>query len=305
MPTNPDTSFVQASTPIENHRTYSQRLRPLFIVLALLLVLLTQPALLHAFPPQNPELAPEAAAITLWPPNGEIQGCEDFDVQIWINDVADLYGADVRLTFDPALVEVVDADGGASGVQIADGGFLQNIFTAVNEADNTLGTIEYAVTQLNPQPPANGSGVLAVITFRAKAVGSSPLAFTFAQLANRDGEEIPAPASNGTVATTAPDGLSDVSITMFDPTTARLSWTAASAGAQYDIYRDPAPYFPPSPPPYDTVLPPDTSYDDSGAIGDPVVNHYYVLTVVCTTGLTSIPSNRVGEFDFALVAGTP
>ncbi len=305
MPTNRNTSFAQASTPRENHHIHSRRLRPLFIVLVLMLVLLAQPASLHAFPPQNPELAPEAAAITLWPPNGEIQGCENFDVEIWINDVTDLYGADVRLTFDPALVEVVDADGNASGVQIANGGFLQNTFTAVNETDNTLGTIEYAVTQLNPQPPANGSGVLAVITFKAKAVGSSPLTFTFAQLATRDGEEIPAPASNGSVDTTTPAGLSDVAIAMFDPTTARLSWTAASAGAQYDIYRDPAPYFPPVSPPYDTVLPPGVSYDDPGAIGGPVENHYYVLTVACTTGLASAPSNRVGEFDFALVAGTP
>lgn len=284
---------------------YSIHSRTPFIFLVILLVLVMQPAPLHAFPPEKPALTPEAVSITIWPPNGEIQGCEDFDVQIWINDVADLYGADVRLSFDPSLLEVVDADDGTADIEIENGGFLQNIFTAVNEANNTLGTVEYAVTQLNPQPPANGSGVLAVITFRARAVGSSPLTFTFTQLATRDAEEIPAPASSGALDTTMPTGLTDVSIAMLNPTTAQLSWTAASAAAQYGIYRDPAPYFGPTPPSDDTVLPPDTSYDDPGSISDPAENHYYVVAVECATGLKSGISNRVGEFDFALVPGTP
>jgi hypothetical protein len=250
-------------------------------------------------------LEPTATTITLYRPNTEIHGCETVDVEIWINDVTDLYGADVRLSFDPNVVEVVDADPNTAGVQIADGDLLGNIFTAKNEVDNSAGTIFYAVTQLNPQPPANGSGLLAVISFRAKSVGASDLDFTYTKLANRDGEELPATSSNGDITTYAPSGVTDVSISMPDATTARLSWSAVTGAETYNIYRDSAPYFSPTPPPYATVLPPDTTYDDNGAVGDWTENHYYVMTVSCSSSMEGDISNRVGEFDFELIPGTP
>ena len=250
-------------------------------------------------------LSPAATTITLYRPNTEIHGCETVNVEVWINDVTDLYGADVRLSFDPAVVEVVDADPNTAGVQIADGDFLGNIFTAENEVDNSAGTIIYAVTQLNPQLPANGSGILAVISFRAKSVGATDLQFTFTQLANRDGEELPATASDGDITTYSPSGLTDVQISMLNATTAHLSWTSVDGAETYNIYRDSAPYFSPVPPAYDTVPAPDTTYDDSGAIGDWMVNHYYVVTVSCSSAMEGDISNRVGEFDFELIPGTP
>jgi len=249
--------------------------------------------------------APHAATITLHHSNTEIHGCETVDVEIQINDVTDLYGADVRLAFDPNIVEVVDADPNTAGVQIADGNFLQNTFVAQNEADNAAGTIIYALTQLNPQPAANGSGILAIISFRAKAVGNSDPTFTFTQLANRDGEELLTTASDGDITTYQPAGLTDVSISMLNASDARLSWAAVTGAETYNIYRDPAPYFTPAPPPYDTVDAPNTSYDDIGAIGDWTVNHYYVLTISCSAAMEGDISNRVGEFDFELIPGSP
>lgn len=46
------------------------------------------------------------------------------------------------------------------------------------------------------------------------------------------------------------------------------------------------------------------SYVDAGMIGDPAVNHYYVLVAANAAGGRSSDSNRVGEFDFELVPGT-
>lgn len=284
-------------------------LRPITLILKRWgIVLLALTSLLVVFflfsAPEATALSPNATTITLYRPNTEIYGCETVDVEIWINDVSDLYGADVRLAFDPAIIEVVDADPNKAGVQITDGDFLQNTFVAQNEADNAAGTIIYALTQLNPQPPANGSGILAIISFRAKAVGYSNLDFTFTQLANRDGEELFAAASNGNITTYKPAGITDISISMLDATTAQLNWTAVAGAETYNIYRDPAPYFSPAPPPYDTVSPPATSYDDAGAIGDWNINHYYVLTVSCSVTIEGDSSNRVGEFDFNLVPGS-
>ena len=39
-------------------------------------------------------------------------------VNFYIQDVQNLYGADVRISFDPTILEVQDADPGAAGVQI-------------------------------------------------------------------------------------------------------------------------------------------------------------------------------------------
>ena len=47
----------------------------------------------------------------------------------------------------------------------------------------------------------------------------------------------------------------------------------------------------------------DLSVDDLGALGNPDDNYYYVVESACANDFHSGPSNRVGEFDFALVPG--
>ncbi|MGB9639596.1 MAG: hypothetical protein ACPL4H_01705, partial [Anaerolineales bacterium] len=44
-----------------------------------------------------------------------------------------------------------------------------------------------------------------------------------------------------------------------------------------------------------------TQYNDTGVLGNPAINYYYVVKAVCLNGATSAASNRVGEFDYALV----
>jgi hypothetical protein len=94
-------------------------------------------------------------------------------VKIVIENVKDLYGGEVHLFFDPSVLEVVDADPGKDGIQITPGEFLKPDFVAVNKANNISGTIDYALTQLNPTPAANGSGTFMTIQFRGKALGKT------------------------------------------------------------------------------------------------------------------------------------
>jgi len=244
----------------------------------------------------------QSTTITLQPSSATIQDCETIQIKIWINDVADLYGADVRLSFDPAVLEVVDADPGEPGVQLENGGFLvPQLYVALNAADNTLGTIKYAATQLNPTPPANGSGILAIIRFKAKTVGSADLHFTYTKLADRDGNTLPATPVDGDVSTAAPT-VPTLSIARLNSTTARLSWTASPGVAAYLLYRDTVPYFTPTDPPYHTTS--DLSYDDAGALGDTVTNYYYLIKSACDNGFQSAASNRVGEYDYALTSAS-
>jgi hypothetical protein len=114
-------------------------------------------------------------------------------VEIYVEDVVDLYGADVRLSFDPAFVQVQDADPAAAGVQIEVlSDFLNPDFVVRKTADNIAGTIWYAATQVNPSPPVSGSGALARVTFLPQMAGDITVPVTYQKLALRTGVQIPA-----------------------------------------------------------------------------------------------------------------
>lgn len=114
-------------------------------------------------------------------------------VAIYVQDVVDLYGLDVRMQFDPAYAQVVDADPGVSGVQIQPlSGFVSSDFVVRRSADNTTGVIHYAVTQVAPSPPASGSGAVARIELRGVQPGVIAVPFTQIELARNDGSIIPA-----------------------------------------------------------------------------------------------------------------
>jgi len=104
---------------------------------------------------------------------------ERVEVDIGVRDVTDLYSAWLQVSFDPSVLQVQDADPrpSAPGVQIEPGDFLDpvNQFVVVNGADNTAGTIEFAVTQVHPAEGRSGSGVLATVVFEAVGQGNSPV----------------------------------------------------------------------------------------------------------------------------------
>lgn len=246
------------------------------------------------------EARPNAATITLSPSPATIAGCDTAQVQVVVNDVVNLYGADIRLAFDPAALEVVDANSGKAGIQVLSGGFLVSPFILFDTADNTAGTIRFVATQLNPTPPANGTGALVNILFRAKLSGATPLTFTLTQLSDPNGQAIAATATNGSATATGPTEPT-VSIGKLNATDARLSWTASAGVADYRIYRATTPHFTPTDPPYATTT--NLSYDDAGVLGNPATNYYYVIKSACANGLVSVstsPTSRVGEFDFAI-----
>jgi hypothetical protein len=147
--------------------------------------------------------ADDTAHLHIIPPAGSFQIGQEKDIEIWVDDVTDLYGVDIQLQFDPALFEVVDANPGLPGVQITPrNDLLSTDLVARKEADNVAGTVWYAVTQLNPSPPVSGSGALFALRLRALTPGSGQLAFTNQQLSTRDAELIPATSSAATYTVT-------------------------------------------------------------------------------------------------------
>jgi hypothetical protein len=115
---------------------------------------------------------------------------ETFEVEVSASGVADLYGAEVHLTFDPSLLEVVD-DRGNVAARVADGDLLVVRFTAQNAVDHAQGRVDYAVSQMPPSKGVTGYGALVRVRFRAKAAGAADISLDEVLLASSLGEAIP------------------------------------------------------------------------------------------------------------------
>ena len=144
----------------------------------------------------KPALA-QGAIVHLAPSEAEVKVGQVADVSAVIENVTGLYGAELRLSFDPDILQVVDADGATAGIQAIPGQVPYPDYVAKNEADNTAGTVWYAVTQLSPREPASGSGTMITVRFKAKAAGTSRIEVSFVQLANPNGLEIPCSTASG------------------------------------------------------------------------------------------------------------
>jgi subtilisin family serine protease len=117
------------------------------------------------------------------------------------NAISNLYSVTLRLTFDPNIVQVVDADPGTPNVQIAVGALMSGRDYTVtrNEVDNTTGVVEFALSLRGAALPITGSGPVAVITWQGKGVGQSALTLQQSRLAHPDGGPILHNIRNGAV----------------------------------------------------------------------------------------------------------
>lgn len=165
---------------------------------------------------------PEPAALTV--AAGQTQ-----TVSVLLENAADVYGIDVRLSFDPALIEVVDADAARDGVQMTPGALPQPDFVALNAADNAAGALRYAVTQVNPTPPAGGSGVVFTFQVRGRASGVSPLRVVLVELANRSGELLSVMTRDGAVTVTGGALSAPTGVALTVPAEGAPATTAAAA----------------------------------------------------------------------------
>lgn len=137
--------------------------------------------------------APAEAIVYFIPEETRLQVGELVEMVIEVAEVQGLYGFDLQLTFDPQILEVVDADPARDGVQVQQGDFLDIGFIARNETDNQNGRVWFVMTQLNPSEAKSGAGALIVVQFRSRqSPGETLVEIAHIQLANRDGVEIPA-----------------------------------------------------------------------------------------------------------------
>jgi hypothetical protein len=99
----------------------------------------------------------------------------EMTVTVFLSDVGNLYGAQLALSFDPAVLQVINDNGGLPGIQITPGDCPVTNFVMGNTADNGTGVIDYGVTQLNPTPPVSGNCAVASIHFETLTATTATL----------------------------------------------------------------------------------------------------------------------------------
>lgn len=125
--------------------------------------------------------------VLISPANNRLSGeGESLEMEIQVQNVSNLYGGSVVVTFDPTLLQVRDFNPNQDGVQIRPGEFLDanNQLIIINRVDNQTGIIEFAVTQTYPAEATSGNGILGTITFDTISEGSSDITLTDVRLLN-------------------------------------------------------------------------------------------------------------------------
>ena len=205
-----------------------------------------------------PKLA-NAATLAVSPTSNSVAVNGTFTVNIVLDTTGQaVYGVDIySLRFNPSILQVVDADGVTAGVQIQAGTLMPN--NQYNTVDNVAGTIQFSQTSSTTGTNFTGSGVLATITFRGVATGSSNLNFDFTLNSTTDTNvavlytDVLTAVTNGTYTvsagadTTAPSVPTGLTATAASANQINLSWTAStdpivanqttSGVAGYKIYR--------------------------------------------------------------------
>jgi len=148
----------------------------------------------------SPVAAMQAGTVVrISPSTQQLAAGQNATVEIRVDNVSGLAAADIELRFNPAILQVQDADASREGIQVQPGNFPAPDFVAMNTADNTTGIIRYALTQLPPHAPVSGSGLLATIVFRGQANGVSDLTFNVVNLANSQGQQLGASSQGGNI----------------------------------------------------------------------------------------------------------
>jgi uncharacterized repeat protein (TIGR01451 family) len=121
-----------------------------------------------------------------------------FVVDVEVADVTDLQAITLEITFDPAVLHVVDANLGTPElVEVEPGDCPTPDVVLVNSADNTAGTIHYDA--FSTSGSCSGAGNVLRITFEAIDGGVSPVHFNSWITADSDGFDIPVRVEDGEV----------------------------------------------------------------------------------------------------------
>lgn len=171
--------------------------------------------------PRSADAAP-AGTITMSPSDIYLQVGESIAVTLVLSGGQDIHEVHLALAYDPAVVQVVDANAGQPGVQILPGPFPASTASGTL-LQNTAGggTISYQYV-LPGDETDSGSGTVATVQFLALADGDADFSWQTAQLTDENG--VPAGAA-GSVASLQVGGASPTPGVTDTPTPATATET--------------------------------------------------------------------------------
>lgn len=107
------------------------------------------------------------------PDKAQAAAGDTITVTVNVGGAVGVYGGSFKLSYDPQAFEVVQTDNKV----VTPGAFFANEpgFPLRNVVDAAAGTIEYAITLMQPAKPVNGDGVLG--TFTLHALKDAPVVF--------------------------------------------------------------------------------------------------------------------------------
>lgn len=151
-----------------------------------------------------PPLRAQSASVTLNPDYLTAEVGDEIEVDVVINDVTNLFGIQLRLRFDPVILQVMDGNPNRSGLQVASGDFPYPDYVAQNEVDNLNGWVAYACTQLTREP-VSGSGTTFTVRFECMHAGTTQLLLQDVVAANQDSLVLDTEIGSGEIVVAAPE----------------------------------------------------------------------------------------------------
>lgn len=138
--------------------------------------------------------------LEIYPEVQEVNTGEVYQFQVEVTGAIDINAFDIHLAYDPDVIEIQDADEDMDGIQVGFGDFLVPDFVLKNEVDEEAGTIWVVMTQVYPNLPKTGDGVLLVIDFIAiRPNQETDVEVSKAVLATGTGQEYETPGTPGTI----------------------------------------------------------------------------------------------------------
>ena len=149
---------------------------------------------------------PDPAVLRLNPQNSGAEVGNTFSVDIWVEDVVDLYCWTVKLKYDPTIL---------SYETIVEGDFLKTNGLTFFLTGNGEGWLAGGCTLLGSVPGASGNGYLARVTFRCIASGECSLSMADVDtwLTDSNHNDIPFDVVDGHFTTSLPPEEHDVAVT--------------------------------------------------------------------------------------------
>ena len=166
-----------------SYRFKGKIVRRLYLVPILCFIAILLPAILHA--QSTTFLSLETATTNL-------QTGQAYEVIIRLDSAADVWLADMQISYDPTMIYVM---GTHSGSPVLQGTLFNPATSAVIRNNVQEGLVLYSLSMLAPAEPINGSGVIGTLRIYPLAPGQTQLTFSRGELSKavfevRDGQRV-------------------------------------------------------------------------------------------------------------------